>query len=262
MTVRIGVSGAAGRMGREVIAAVRKNKNAALAAALESPESPHLGETWPGDGISVSDNFNPADADVFIDFSVPAAAVRLAERCRAHKIALVIGATGFGDAEKSALSAAAADIALVVSPNMSAGVNAMFALVADAARYLRGCDVEIFEAHHRGKKDAPSGTALRLGEIAAAAAGTKLADAAVFSRRGLGAARESGQIGFSVMRGGDIVGEHRVIFADEGEQLEILHRSTGRANYARGAVAAAEFAAAAPPGEYDMQDVLARDESA
>lgn len=258
--IRIGVSGAAGRMGREIIAAVRKNPKTVLAAALESANSPQIGETVSENGVVVADNFNPAAVDVFIDFSVPAAVLSLAEKCRADKIALVVGATGFSDAEKSALSAAAAEIALVVSPNMSAGVNAMFALVADAARYMRGCDVEVFEAHHRNKKDAPSGTALRLGEIAAAAMNANLSDVAVFDRRGANSARESGQIGFSVVRGGDIVGEHRVIFAGEGEQLEILHRSTGRANYANGAVAAAEFAAAAPPGEYDMRAVLSRNE--
>ena len=259
--LRVGVSGAAGKMGREIIAAVRAKAGMQLTAALESSSSAHLGEKWAG--APITDSFSPESADVFIDFSIPAAAVDLAAKCRLHKIPLVIGATGFNPAEKAALSAAATDIALVISPNMSIGVNAMFALVEFAARRLRECDVEIGETHHRGKKDAPSGTALRLGEaVAAAAGGADFAERAVFSRQGRDLSRKRGEIGFSVMRGGDIVGEHRVLFAGEGEQLEIVHRSSGRANYANGAIVAAEFAAAAPPGEYDIRDVLASRDSA
>ena len=253
--LRVGVSGVAGKMGREIVAAMRDYKEIKLTAALESPDSPHLGEEL--SGVPISASFVAGAADVFIDFSVPAAATNLAAQCCAAKTPLVIGATGFAENEKAALSAAAADIALVVSPNMSVGVNVMFLLAEFAARRLRDCDAEISESHHRGKKDAPSGTALRLGEAVAAATGVNFADNAVFSRHGRDNIRRRGQIGFSVVRGGDIIGEHRLLFAGEGEQLEIVHRSSGRANYAHGAIAAARFAAAAPPGLYDMRDVLA-----
>ena len=165
--LRVGVSGVAGKMGREIVAAMRDYKETKLTAALESPDSPHLGEEL--SGVPISASFVAGAADVFIDFSVPAAATNLAAQCCAAKTPLVIGATGFAENEKAALAAAAADIALVVSPNMSVGVNVMFLLAEFAARRLRDCDAEISESHHRGKKDAPSGTALRLGEAVAAA---------------------------------------------------------------------------------------------
>lgn len=256
MTVRVGVSGAAGRMGRSIINVVRNNKNTSLTAAIESPQHPEIGADWPGDGVVVADSFIPDQVDVFIDFSAPAATLNLARQCRPSKTALVVGTTGFSESERAELSSAAADIALVVAPNMSAGVNALFALAAEAAKMLRGYDMEIFEAHHRNKKDAPSGTALRLGEVAAAAAGQDFAKDAVLSRQGRDNERRRGEIGFSVLRGGDIVGEHKIVFAGEGEQLEIFHRSTSRINFAAGAVAAAEFAARAAAGEYDMRAVL------
>ncbi|MBE8158017.1 MAG: 4-hydroxy-tetrahydrodipicolinate reductase [Betaproteobacteria bacterium] len=263
MTVKVGVSGAAGRMGRRIISAVCRNKKTELAAALESSDSPMLGQDAAAlAGESAAGIFITADfaaADVYIDFSVPAAVLELAKQCRKTKTALIVGATGFAAAEKKELHAAAADIALVVAPNMSAGVNVMFLLAKAAAKYLPNHDMEVFEAHHRGKKDAPSGTALRLGEIMAKAAGADFSAAAVFSRTGSDNCRKDGEIGFSVMRGGDIVGEHRAVFAGEGEQLEIIHRSTSRDNYAAGAVAAAIFAAAAAPGLYGMEDVLAAD---
>ena len=265
MTVRVGVSGAAGRMGRLITAAVCRGKKTKLAAALESPKHPALGQdaaALAGEsaaGIAISAEFSAAD--VYIDFSVPGAALALARRCQKTKTALVVGATGFSAAETKKLRGAAKDIPLVAAPNMSAGVNVMFSLAERAARSLPKYDKEVFEAHHRGKKDAPSGTALRLGEIMAKASGADFSAAAVYSRTGRANRRKDGEIGFSVMRGGDIVGEHRAVFAGEGEQLEIIHRSTSRANYAAGAVAAAIFAAAAPPGFYGMEDVLRGAES-
>ncbi|MGI9307320.1 MAG: 4-hydroxy-tetrahydrodipicolinate reductase [Gammaproteobacteria bacterium] len=258
--VRIGVSGAAGRMGRRITAAVLRHKKTALASALEFSGHAELGQdaaVLAGEaaaGVCVADKFNPA-AEVFIDFSAPSAALSLAAKCREHRIPLVVGTTGFNDAEERELKNAGADIALVFAPNMSAGVHVMFELAALAARRLRGYDMEIAEAHHREKRDAPSGTALRLGEVMAEAAGVNFSEAAVFSRRGQGK-RKSGDIGFSALRGGDIVGEHRAVFAGDGEYLEIIHRSGSRDNYASGAVLAAIFAARAAPGLYDMRAVL------
>ena len=273
--IRIGVAGAAGRMGQEIIAvlhiaAVHSDFNNSgkpqLAAAVEAADHSHLGTNVVMMGekeILLSDSFDPKTVDVFIDFSTPSAAVKLTQQCRKHGIAMVIGATGFNESEMKTLRDAAADIAMVVSPNMSVGVNAMFSLAADAVKLLRagalggGYDIEINESHHRRKKDAPSGTALRLGEIAADASGVDFSQAKKVNREGRDNERPPSQIGFSAIRGGDIVGEHRLIFAGDGEQLEIVHRSTSRATYAAGAVRAAVFAANAKPGWYDMQAVLA-----
>ena len=259
MTVRVAVAGAAGRMGRQIIAAVCARPETTLAAALESPGHPKIGEMLPDCDVKIGDDFAAIaeSVDVVIDFSTPAATIALAQQCRRHKIAMVIGTTGFNETEKAALDAAAADIAMVIAPNMSAGVNIMFALANAAVPYLRGFDTEIFEAHHRHKKDAPSGTALRLCEILAEANDKTLDDVAVFDRHGRSAAREKDEIGFSVMRGGDNIGEHRVVFAGDGEQLEIIHRATSRDIFARGAIAAAEFAATTAVGKYNMRDVFA-----
>ena len=273
--IRIGVAGAAGRMGQEIIAvlhiaAVHSDFNNSgkpqLAAAVEAADHSHLGTNVVMMGekeILLSDSFDPKTVDVFIDFSAPSAAVKLTQQCREHRIAMVIGATGFNESEMKTLRDAADDIAMVVSPNMSVGVNAMFSLAADAVKLLRagalggGYDIEINESHHRRKKDAPSGTALRLGEIAAEASGVDFSQAKKVNREGRDNERPPSQIGFSAIRGGDIVGEHRLIFAGDGEQLEIVHRSSSRATYAAGAVRAAVFAAHAKPGWYDMQAVLA-----
>ena len=273
--IRIGVAGAAGRMGREIIDAIHVTaahfgfKNLAkpqLAAAVEVAGHSRLGENVAAEGekeILLSDSFDPKTVDVFIDFSAPSAAVKLTQQCREHGIAMVIGATGIKESEMKTLHAAAADIAMVVSPNMSMGMNAMFSLAADAVKLLRagalggGYDIEINESHHRDKKDAPSGTALLLGEIAAKVSGVDFLQAAEFSRQGRDNERPPSQIGFSAIRGGDIVGEHRLIFAGDGEQLEIVHRSFSRKTYAVGAVFAALFAARAKPGWHTMQAVLA-----
>ena len=272
--IRIGVAGAAGRMGRAIIATIyaaaahSDSKNSSkpqLTAAVEVAGHSRFGENVATEGekeILLSDSFDPKAVDVFIDFSAPSAAVKLTQQCREHGIAMVIGATGFNELEMKILRDTAADIAMVVSPNMSVGVNAMFSLTTVATKLLRagalggGYDIEINESHHRDKKDAPSGTALRLGEIAAIMSGVDFSQVAEFSRQGRDNERPPSQIGFSAIRGGDIVGEHRLIFAGDGEQLEIVHRSTSRATYAAGAVRAAMFAANAKPGWHDMQAVL------
>ena len=296
--IRIGVAGAAGRMGREIISAIHAaaathsesdSKNSGkpqLAAAVEIAGHSRLGENvihpmfaptenslatglaviewWSGSkDILLSDSFDPKAVDVFIDFSAPAAAAERAQLCRKHGIAMTIGATGFNESEMKILHAASNDIAMVVSPNMSVGVNAMFSLTETAVKLLRagalggGYDIEINESHHRRKKDAPSGTAVRLGKIAAEASGVDFSDVAKYDRQGRDNERPPSEIGFSEIRGGGIVGEHRLIFAGESEQLEIVHRSASRATYAAGAVRAAVFAAEAKPGWYDMQAVLA-----
>lgn len=267
--LRIGVAGAAGRMGREIISTVlaEQNNTVILSAALESSQNAAIGGdagVLAGVGkcdilVNTIEKLGASPFDVLIDFSTPATTVSHADFCAAGNMALVIGVTGFGDEQKKRIQSAAQKIALVMSPNMSLGVNALFALADTAARLLKagrlggGYDMEVFEAHHRRKKDAPSGTALRLGETLANATGTTLKQNAVFDRQGL---RDDNDIGFSVVRGGDIVGEHRVIFAGGGEQLELIHRSTSRANYAAGAVQAAKFAATADAGLYDMTPVI------
>ena len=236
-----------------------------MAAAVEVAGHSCLGENVAAEGqkeILLSDSFDPKAVDVFIDFSAPSAAAERAQLCRKHGIAMVIGATGFNESEMKILRDAADDIAMVVSPNMSVGVNAMFSLAADAVKLLRagalgdGYDIEINESHHRHKKDAPSGTALRLGEIAAEASGVDFSQAQKVNREGRDNERPPSQIGFSAIRGGDIVGEHRLIFVGNGEQLEIVHRSSRRTNYAVGALRAALFAVCAEPGWHTMQAVL------
>ena len=283
--IRIGVAGAAGRMGREIISAIYSISTGVspfqlphgpfddrrLTAAVEMSGHPLLDKdahVLAGcselnvEKVLLSDEFDPEKVDVFIDFSAPSAAVKLAQQCRVHRIAMVIGATGFNESEMKTLQAASDDIAMVVSPNMSVGVHAMFSLAAAATKLLRPgvlrgrYNIEINESHHRDKKDAPSGTALRLGEIAAEAAGLDFSQAKKVNREGRDNERPPWEIGFSAIRGGDIVGEHRLIFAGDGEQLEIVHRSTSRATYAIGAVRAALFAAHAKPGWHDMQTVL------
>ena len=280
--IRIGVAGAAGRMGQEIIYAIceaaahsdfKNSSKPQLAAAVEVAGHSHLGKRVELAGhshfskrvamasekeIFLSDSFDPKAVDVFIDFSAPSAAAERAQLCRKHGIAMVIGATGFNESEMKILQDAADDIAMVVSPNMSMGVNTMFLLTAAAVKHLRAgdYDIEIAEEHHRDKKDAPSGTALRLGEIAAEASGVDFSQAKKVNREGRDNERPSSQIGFAVTRGGDIVGEHRLILVGNGERLEIVHRSYSRTNYAVGALRAALFAARAEPGWHTMQAVL------
>ena len=263
--IRVAITGAAGRMGKTLVQAIQESEDLVLGAAFEHPENQAIG----GDAgelagvgkLDVPISGNPADAvdnfDVVIDFTVPAATLALAKVCRAHGKALVIGTTGFGEDELSELREVAADIALFMAPNMSVGVNLTFKLIEIAARALGdSVDVEVLEAHHRHKIDAPSGTALRMGEILADALDRDLETDAIYGRQGITGARERKTIGFSTMRGGDIVGEHTVMFAAEGERIEITHRAQSRMNFAQGALRAVRYVSEKDPGLYDMQMLL------
>lgn len=262
--VRVAVAGAGGRMGRALLEAATSTEGIALGAALDVASSPLCGRDA-GDlvagarGVRIGSDAPAAlkDADVLVDFTRPEGTAAHLAACRAAKRAMVIGTTGFDASQLAAIRAAAKDIAIVMAPNMSVGVNVAMKLVETAARALGpDYDVEVFEIHHKMKVDAPSGTALKLGEVAAAARGAALEKAAVHGRHGVTGERKSGTIGFSVARGGDIVGDHTVFFAGPGERIEITHRSGSRANYAQGAMRAAKWLAGKAPGLYDMQDVL------
>jgi 4-hydroxy-tetrahydrodipicolinate reductase len=243
MRLRVAIAGSGGRMGRALLEAVEAaGPGIALAGAFD------IG----GDAAGAIDS-----ADVLIDFTRPEGTLAHARACRQARRALVIGTTGFTPPQLAEIGDAACDIGIVMAPNMSVGVNVALKLVEMASRSLGPAyDVEVFEIHHKLKVDAPSGTALKLGEVAAAARGASLDKDGVFSRHGVTGERRAGAIGFSVARGGDIVGDHTVYFAGAGERLEITHRSSSRATYAQGALRAALFVHGKPPGLYDMQDVL------
>ena len=264
-TIPVAVIGAAGRMGRMLVQAVHAAAGVAVAAAVEREDDSHVGTdagTVAGIGEIGVRIESPLDralavSDVCIDFTLPGPTVRHADACRTQRRAMVIGTTGLSRDQLTALDAAARDIAIVHAPNMSVGVNLCFKLLEVAARALGdSVDVEIIEAHHRDKVDAPSGTAVRMGEIVAAALGRELADCAVYGREGHTGVRDRRTIGFETVRAGDIVGEHTVMFAGEGERIELTHRAASRANFAAGAVRAVRWVAHRPPGLYDMQDVL------
>ena len=267
MTVRIGITGAAGRMGRmlaEVIA--QPEMPCELAAAIERPGSSLLGadmgELLGGDATGVvvtSDLASAADKiDVLIDFTVPEATLSQAAICGANALPMVIGTTGFTDAQAAELAQSTASVAVCQSSNFAPGVNLTFKLAEAAALALgNSVDVEIVEAHHRYKIDAPSGTALSLGEVVAEALGRDLEKTAIYGREGRTGARDHDTIGFSTIRAGDIVGDHTVIFAGEGERIEITHRASSRMAFAQGAVRAACWVVQQPAGRYSMQDVLA-----
>lgn len=261
----IAVNGAGGRMGRALVSACVEDPALRLAAALEAPGSDLLSRDagrlagLEPIGVAVSDDpaTVPDDTRVVIDFTRPAGTLALAEVCLVRGIALVVGTTGFDATQKAKLGEAATRIPVVLAPNMSVGVNLSLKLIEMAARVLGDeVDIEIIEAHHRHKVDAPSGTALRMGEVAARARGRDMTEVAVYSREGQTGPRPPGAIGFATVRAGDIVGEHTVMFAGEGERIEITHRASSRVNFARGAMRAAKWAASRPPGLYDMEDVL------
>jgi len=262
--LRIAVAGASGRMGRALLDAVMRSPDLALTAALDAPTSPLIGRPAPG-APHVTVGADPraalAQADVLIDFTRPEGTVAHAALCRAAGVAIVIGTTGLSDAQKAEIADHARAIPIVLAPNMSIGVNVVLKLIEVAARALhQGFDIEIVEAHHRHKVDAPSGTALKMGEVVARATGRDLARDAVYARDGLsapgGGERDPRTIGFSSIRGGDIVGDHTVLFAGTGERIEITHRSTSRATYAEGSLRAARFVAGRAPGLYGMDEVL------
>jgi 4-hydroxy-tetrahydrodipicolinate reductase len=251
-------------MGSTLVEAVLADEALALAAALEQPGHRALGRDAAEalgrtSGVRIADDVDRAlgAADVLIDFTRPQGTLAHLARCAALGKAMVIGTTGFSASEQAQISSAAQRIALVVAPNMAVGVNVVFKLAEMAARALGdGYDVEIVEAHHRHKVDAPSGTALRLGEIVAAALGRNLESSAVHGRHGNTGERDPRAIGFHALRGGDIVGEHTVMFAGSGERVEITVRSASRMTYALGALRAAKYLRGRAPGRYDMFDVL------
>jgi len=262
---KVVVTGAAGRMGREIVRLLGGASGFSLLGAVETP-GPALGQdaglvAGLGEplGVKVQGSLSAAlpGAEVVIDFTVPEASAAYAELCGERGVAMVIGSTGFTPQARARVEAAAERIPIVISPNMSVGVNVLFELVRQAARALGAAyDIEVVELHHKHKRDAPSGTAVRLAEVAAEALGRKPAEALCYSRQGMVGERPPGQIGVQTLRGGDVVGEHTVLYAGEGERLEITHRATSRVQFASGAVRAAAWVAGKPPGLYDMADVL------
>ena len=263
MTLRIAIAGASGRMGRMLIEAALASPDLQVTVALDRPGSHDLGADCAAflgraTGVTIGTDLAAlAHADVLIDFTRPEGTLEHLRVCGEHGVKLVIGTTGFDAAGKEAIAAAAQKTAIVFAPNMSVGVNATFKLLEVAARILAsGYDIEILEAHHRHKVDAPSGTALKMGEVIATAQGRRLDDVAVYAREGHTGERRTGSIGFAALRGGDIVGDHTVMFAGVGERIEITHRSTSRMGYATGSLRAARFVASRAKGMYDMADVL------
>ena len=263
--IKIAVTGAGGRMGRTLIEAVTGTEGMMLGAATERPDSSLIG-TDAGElagiganGVILSDSLSKVtdDFDVLIDFTAPAASMAHLEICRSHGKFTVIGTTGLSDENKARLQEASSDIGIVFAPNMSVGVNLCLKLLDLAARVMGDeVDIEIVEAHHRHKVDAPSGTALRMGEVVADALGRDLKTCAVYGREGHTGERDRGIIGFETIRAGDIVGEHTVMFADIGERVEITHKASSRMTFANGAARAAGWIMARGKGLYDMQDVL------
>jgi len=262
--MKIAIAGSSGRMGRTLIEAMLSSENLKLSAALEVAGSPYLGKDA-GEalgsalGVAISADYTAgiAASDCLIDFTRPEGSLLHLDACVKSGTKMVIGTTGFSAEGKQRIVAAANRIAIVFAPNMAVGVNATFKLAEVAAKILGDAyDVEIVEAHHRHKVDAPSGTALKLGEVVAAALGRDLKSCAVYGRQGDTGERDAKIIGFHAIRGGDIVGEHTVIFAGSGERVEVTVRSQSRMTYAAGALRAAQFLSGRASGLYDMQDVL------
>ncbi len=261
--IKVAIAGSAGRMGRTLLEALAQTDDLALHAALEHEARPHLGkdasEFGGARGIPIRSDVDAAlsGADTLIDFTQPEGTLRHLEACRRLGVNMVVGTTGLSAQQKAQLGAAAQDIGIVFAPNMSVGVNLIFKLLETASRVLaEGYDIEIIEAHHRHKVDAPSGTALGMGEVVARTLGRDLAQCAVYGRQGVTGERDPSTIGFATVRGGDIVGDHTVLFAGTGERIEITHKASSRATFALGALRAARFLQTHPAGLYDMQDVL------
>jgi 4-hydroxy-tetrahydrodipicolinate reductase len=262
--LRVAVAGSSGRMGRMLIEATLSQPDLALSGALDVRDSPALGMDAGAalgrtTGVIITADLTEGlrGADVLIDFTRPEGTLAHLAACQAMGVAAVVGTTGFSAAQKAELGAYAQRLPIVWAPNMSVGVNVMLGLLARAAKALGdGYDIEVIEAHHRHKVDAPSGTALAMGEVLAQARGLNLEQHGVFTRHGHTGERVPASIGFSTVRGGDIVGEHTVLFAGTGERVEITHRSSSRANYAQGSLRAARFLRGRAPGLYGMNDVL------
>jgi 4-hydroxy-tetrahydrodipicolinate reductase len=261
--IKVAIAGCTGRMGRTLLAAVAEQNNFTLHAALDHGgtfESGADASAYGGTkGVVITSDVEAAlsGADVLIDFTRPEGTLHHLEICRQLGVNMVIGTTGFSAQQKVRLNAAAHDIGIVFAPNMSVGVNLVFKLLETASRVLsHGFDIEIIEAHHRHKVDAPSGTALGMGEVIAKTLGRDLAACAVYGREGVTGERDPSSIGFATVRGGDIVGDHTVLFAGTGERIEITHKASSRATFALGALRAARFLQNNVAGMYDMQDVL------
>ncbi len=262
--LNIALAGASGRMGRMLVETVLAAPDCRLTGALDVAHSPSLGQDAAGflgrsGTVPITDDLRLglAGADVLIDFTRPQGTMAHLAVCRELGVRAVVGTTGFSAAQREEIAACARDVAIVMAPNMSVGVNVVFDLLDKAARALgHGYDIEIIEAHHRHKVDAPSGTALAMGEVVARALGRDLASCAVYGREGVTGERDASTIGFATIRGGDIVGDHTVLFAGIGERIEITHKSASRATYAQGSLRAARFLAAQTSGLFDMRDVL------
>lgn len=265
MTLKIGIVGAGGRMGRQLIQAVHQAEGVELGAAFEREGSSLVGADA-GElagigviGVKVSDNLESqvANFDLLIDFTRPEGTLKHLQICAEHQKKMVIGTTGFDDAGKQAIQQAAEKIGIVFASNYSVGVNLVFKLLEKAAKVMGDyCDIEVIEAHHRHKVDAPSGTALSMGEHIAKTLGRDLKIHGVFAREGITGERKRDEIGFATIRAGDVVGEHSVWFADEGERVEIAHKASSRMTFAKGAVRAAQWLSTKQTGLFDMTDVL------
>jgi 4-hydroxy-tetrahydrodipicolinate reductase len=263
--VRVAVCGAAGRMGKTILEVCRDTDGVEIGAAIEHPESPMLGMDA-GDiagigkqNVNIVDDITSVadDFDVLIDFTFADATIDNLKKCQAAGKRMVIGTTGLTEAQKADIHSASKDCALVFAPNMSIGVSLCFKLIELATQIIgEDSDIEIIEAHHNQKKDAPSGTAVRMGEIVADALERDLKECAVYGREGIGGVRDKKTIGFETIRAGDIVGDHTVLFASAGERVEITHKASNRKTFASGAVRAARWLMDKENGLYDMQDVL------
>jgi len=262
--LKVVIAGSSGRMGHALLEATLADAELKLHAALDRDGSPHLGRDagelfGPACGVNVTADSAAAlqGAHVLVDFTRPEASMEYLAACRRAGVGMVIGTTGFSPEQKQVIAEAAKEIPVVFAPNMSVGVNLLINLVQAAAKVLaEGYDIEIIEAHHRHKVDAPSGTALRLGEAAAAALGRNLAECAVYGREGVTGERDPSTIGFATVRGGDVVGDHTVLFAGIGERVELTHKASSRATFALGALRAAKFMKDKNSGLFDMRDVL------
>jgi 4-hydroxy-tetrahydrodipicolinate reductase len=261
---QIAIAGASGRMGRMLIEAVRNASDAKLAGALDIAASPAVGADATAfmgvtSEVQIASDLREGlkNARYLIDFTRPEGTMAHLRVCRELGVKMVIGTTGFTEAQIAEIEDASRDIAIMMSPNMAVGVNVVFKLLAQAAKTLKeGYDIEIIEAHHRHKVDAPSGTALKMGEVVAEAVGRDLKECAVYGREGVTGERDPSTIGFATIRGGDVVGDHTVLFAGIGERIEITHKSSSRATYAQGSLRAVRFLSHQPHGLFGMDDVL------
>ena len=263
-SLRVCVAGASGRMGQMLVEAVQGSGDCVLSGALDMASSPALGldaGAFGGKltGVSITADVGVAlsESRFLIDFTRPEGTMAHLRACADHGVKLVIGTTGFTEAQKAEIAEASKTIAIMMAPNMSVGVNVTLKLLEMAAKAMStGYDIEIIEAHHRHKVDAPSGTALKMGEVIATALGRDLKECAVYAREGVTGERDPSSIGFATVRGGDIVGDHTVLFAGIGERIEITHKSSSRSTYAQGSLRAVRFLAGESSGLYDMFDVL------